>query len=68
MLSLCVEATRDLRHLKEEILEQLGKDLVSFDLQFDVGYYVSSARIHYVNGDNIKEELCQIRQWEDFVV
>ena len=33
MLSLCVEATRDLRHLKEEILEQLGKDVVSFDLQ-----------------------------------
>ena len=50
-----------MRHLKEEILEQLGKDVVSFDLQFDVGYYVSSARIHYVNGDNIKEELCRIR-------
>jgi len=61
MLSLCLEATRTLRHLKEEILEQLGKDVVSFDLQFDVGYYVSSARIHYADGDNIKNELSRVR-------
>ena len=49
MLSLHLEAMDTLRHLKEEILEQLGKDVVSFDLQFDVGYYVSSARIHYAD-------------------
>jgi len=41
MLSLHIETTNNLKHLHEEILEQLGKDVISFDIQFDVGYFVA---------------------------
>ena len=59
-LSQYVETTHNLKHLREEILKQLGKDVVSFDLRFDVGYYVLFSRINYVDSDNIKE-LCWFR-------
>ena len=61
MLSLCIETTHNLKHSREETLEQLGKDAASFDLSFDMQYYVSSSQIHYKDGDNIKKELCLIR-------
>ena len=52
-----------LKH-KEEILEQLDKDVVSFDLTFDVrtvGYFVaSSCKICFVDTDDIKTELVQL--------
>ena len=62
MLNLHVETTTTLKHLREEILEQLGKDVVSFDLQFDVGYLVASSRkICFVDTDNIQTELIRLR-------
>ena len=58
MMNICVETTSNLKHLCEEILEQLGIDVVSFDLAFDVGYFVvSSRKICLVDTDNIKTEL-----------
>jgi len=46
----------------KKILEQLGKQVVSFDLTFDVGYFVaSSRRICFVNTGNIKMELTRLR-------
>ena len=62
MLNVCIDTIGNLKHLNEEILEQLGKQVVSFDLTFDVGYFVaSSCRICFVNTDNIKMELTQLR-------
>ena len=62
MLNLHIETTNSLNHLREEILEQLGKDVISFDLQFDVGYFVASSRkICFVDTDDIKAELIRLR-------
>ena len=62
MLNVCIDTIGNLKHLNEEILEQLGKQVVSFDLIFDVGYFVaSSRRICFVNTDNIKMELTRLR-------
>ena len=62
MLNLHIGTTTTLKHLREEMLEQLGKDVVSFDLQFDVGYFVASSRkICFVDTDNIQTELTRLR-------
>jgi len=61
MLNVCIDTIGNLKHLREEILEQLGKQ-VSLDLTFDVGYFVAlSHRICFVNTDNIKMELTRLR-------
>ena len=39
MLNLHIDSTSNLKHLREKILEQLGKDIISFDLKFDVGFF-----------------------------
>lgn len=61
MLNLNINSTHNLKHLREEILEQLGKELVSFDLKFDVGYFVAARKICFVDTDNVKMELVRIR-------
>ena len=38
VLKLKLAEMNSVRALREEILEQLGKQIVSFDLGFDVGY------------------------------
>ena len=62
MLNIHISTIGTLKHLREEILEQLGKDVVSFNLTFDVGYFVASSRkICFVDADNIKTELIRVR-------
>ena len=57
MLNIPIDQMDSLKSLCEHILEQLGKNVVSFDLQFDVGYYSSTHKICFVNGDDIKTEI-----------
>ena len=61
MLNLDLTSLSKLKYLREEILEQLGKDVVSYNMKFSVGYYVSSRKICFSETDNIKEELVRIR-------
>jgi len=44
-----------LKSLKEEILEQLGKSVVCFDLQFDVGYIMGVQKISFGETDDVGE-------------
>jgi len=37
MSNICIDTVGNLKHLREEILEQLGKKVVSFDLSYDLG-------------------------------
>ena len=57
MLSLQLEKITSLNCLREYILEKLGKSVVCFSLQFDVGYFVGIHKICFVVNDNIKTEL-----------
>ena len=61
MLNLNINNTHNLKYLHEEILEQLGKDVVSFDLKFNVGNFVVARKICFVVTDNVKTELMRIR-------
>ena len=47
----------NLKTLHKHILEQLGKNVASFDLHFDVGYFSSTHKICIVDGDDINTEL-----------
>ena len=62
MLNIPIDQMDSLKSLREPILEQLGKNVVSFDLQFDVGYYSSTHKICFVNGDDIKTEIKHLFQ------
>ena len=42
MLNIPIDRMDNLKTLCEHILEQLGKNVVSFDLHFDVGYFSST--------------------------
>ena len=57
MLNIPIDHIHNLKSLCEHILEQLGKNVVSFDLQFDVGYFSSTHKICFIDGDDIKTEL-----------
>ena len=57
MLNIPTDQVHNLKTLRELILEQLGKNVVSFDLHFDVGYFSSTHKICFVDGDDIKTEL-----------
>ena len=57
MLYLDIEKVTSLKSLQEEILEQLGKAVVSFDLKFDLGYFSGSQRICFSASDNLSSEL-----------
>ena len=57
MLNIPIDQVDSLKTLREHILEQLGKSVVSFDLRFDVGYFSSTHKICFVDGDDIKHEL-----------
>jgi len=46
-----VESLFTLHALREEILEQLGKHVVSFKLNFDAGYVSGSQRICFTEKD-----------------
>ena len=58
--SISVSNITTLKRLKEIILEQLGKSVVSFRLGFDVGYIVSGNRICFSQSDDVKTELEKI--------
>ena len=58
--SISVRNITTLKRLKEIILEQLGKSVVSFRLGFDVGYIVSGNRICFSQSDDVKTELEKI--------
>ena len=62
MLNLEVEKVCHLSYLREEILEQLSKEVVSFNLKFDVGCFRGSQRICFTAGDNIAVELQQLKK------
>ena len=57
MLNIPIDRMDNLKTLREYILEQLGKNVVSFDLHFDVGYFSSTHKICFVDGDDVKAEL-----------
>ena len=57
MLNIPIDHIHNLKSLCEHILELLGKNVVSFDLQFDVGYFSSTHKICFIDGDDIKTEL-----------
>ena len=58
--SISVSNITTLKRLKEIILEQLGKNVVSFRLGFDVEYIVSGNRICFSQSDDVKTELEKI--------
>ena len=45
MVNLNTESLHKLKDLREDILDQLGKGVVSYDLKFSVGYYLGSRKI-----------------------
>ena len=51
-----------LKRFKEIILEQLGKNVVCFSLEFDVGYIVGSSKICFSQSDDVKTELGKIKK------
>ena len=50
-------AVNNLQLLHEEILEQLGKGVVKYDLSFDVAYFSGSHKIIFTEADKIRTEL-----------
>ena len=54
MLNIPVDNMENLTILRKHILEQLGKNVVSFDLHFDVGYFSYTHNICFVEDDDIK--------------
>ena len=62
MLSLQLEKMASLKCLREDILEQLGKSVVIFSLQFDVGYFSGTHKICFVEKDNLKTELKHLHE------
>ena len=48
--------------LREEILEQLGKNVVSFQLNFDVGYMGGNQRICFKEKDKIGPQLLKLAE------
>lgn len=61
MLNFNVVDIRTLKCLREEILDQLGKNIIKFDLQFNVGYFCGSHKITFTEGENIKSELKNLK-------
>ena len=57
MLNILIDCMDNLKTLHEHILEQLGKNVISFDLRFDVGYFLSTHKICFVDGDDVKAKL-----------
>ena len=49
-----------LKSLKEEILEQLGKSIVCFDLEFDVGYMMGTQKISFSETDDVSDHMQKI--------
>ena len=62
MLNLQLEQLTTLKCLREQILEQLGKSVVSFDLQFDVGYLSGTHKICFAVSDNIGAKLKRLHE------
>ena len=60
--SVSVQSINTLKQLKEIILEQLGKRIISFDLLFDIGYIrgPGSQKISFSESDNIRKELTKV--------
>lgn len=57
MLHLRLDELSTLKHLQEQILEQIGKKHVRFDLKFDVGYLAGSQNICFHEKDDMKQKL-----------
>jgi len=54
MLNLNMESLHKLKDLREDTLDQLGKEIVPHDLKFSVGYYLGSHHICFAESDDIK--------------
>ena len=57
VLRLKIDDMTTIRALREEVLEQLGKQTISFDLDFDIGYVSGSQKISFSPSDDIRAEL-----------
>ena len=55
-----LSASGSLQSLREEILEELGKTVVSFELKFDVGYMSGNQRICFREKDDIGSQLLKL--------
>lgn len=49
-----------LRSLKEEVLEQLGKNVICFDLKFDIGYMKGAQKISFSQADAMGEVMQKV--------
>ena len=49
-----------LKSLKEEVLEQLGKGVVCFDLKFDIGYMMGAQKISFSETDAMGEMMQKV--------
>lgn len=59
MLNINISEVRGLKCLCEEILDQLGKGVVKFDLTFNVGYISGNRKKFFTKNGDIKSELQQ---------
>ena len=55
-----LETFRTVKRLWEEILEQLGRNVVSFMLDFGVGYMAGNRRICYGEKDETEPQLLRL--------
>ncbi len=53
---------RTVKGLREEILEQLGKNVVSFQLDFDISYMTGNQRICFRERDEIAPQLLKLAE------
>ena len=56
------ETLETVESLREEILEQLGKNVVSFQLNFDVGYMAGNQRICFKEKNKIGPQLLKLAE------
>ena len=48
------------KELRKVIFDKVGKNVVPFDVNFEVGYYEGNTRMSFPRNDEFKEKLCQV--------
>ena len=48
------------KELRKVIFDKVGKNVVHFDLNFEVGYYEGNTWMSFPRNDEFKEKLCQV--------
>lgn len=48
------------KELRKVIFDKIGKNIVPFDLNFEVGYYEGNTRMSFSRNDEFTEKLCQV--------